>query len=1001
MADPKKYKIQAPDGRTISLEGDTPPTEQDIDAAFAAMPPAPKQGGKAISGTPLDLANAMPLIQKGIENAPNSEALLNSQKASEGMRAIAADQVLKGKHPAQIGETEEGIQEVLNLFDRNKKGKELGDVARDRGVPENIASIIGLAADVVTDPIQVEGAKQLKKGLDAIPADKAKHIVADSPSSVNFNLNPAKTVADYDSEIKKVQDELLQVGKGGEENPAELVSGSKPIKDVKVQAKDKVTALAERLEQLESEKVINEMSDFKNNRIRRTPDAMSLMTTYMEKRGQFGAAIARQVERASNTLDGLRAKWLSRFESTGDLNKVFSRLTPEEKTHLIAAKEGFEQVNSPKIEKIIKLMEMNEDEIADEAAKRGLMVQDSAGITKPFQKRTDYVPHFLLSPDGVMKNPSMLTDTINYHVKNGTFGSYDEGFQVWESYREALRGNFGSVLPKPNSKTKAFYEWLVKNGQAADEDGAYDLFKRHRERVQSPKFNNLEFARDLNIPFYDVDPIRVLTRHYSGAAKRFGEIDAFGRTGDIANKLVQGIASELGEKEAQNITRKLNLITGVERPSDLLEGASKVIRNLEAASKLGLAVVINATQSINTASVTGMLNTSRAFIEAFSKEGKDFAFKSGSILNEFTQAMYGVTEDSITGKMATEVLSKTGFSAMERNNRVIAAIAGKHFAEDMARKLIAGEGKTEAAVRAAKALRRMDIRPERVMANKGLMEEDLLQAARSTSTRTQFRARIQDSPEWAVHPVGKIVNQFKNFAENQWKFLREELVNEAKSGNFAPILRYAVLAPIAGDAQKRIKAIITGKEKLDIGDSWFQQYLDNAASVGAIGLLYDVIKSVQYQGGSWLGAMSPGVEDVGRLTSNGFQAVKPLIDRFMGEDEAMILNLKPLTRQVAEAMPVIGPRLVEGLKSEQEKKRAATQKVREAIENNADIKPILAILERKGIDTGKALKNAEKVLKKKGNETFDEKLQIEKARSKGDYLTAALLQLGFGDNVKK
>jgi antitoxin component HigA of HigAB toxin-antitoxin module len=992
-----KFTVTGPDGREIELEGDTPPSEQELDQIFKSAPAKtdkPAQSGKSLgAGTPLDLAPmAADLINKGVSNSEPLKEMrdIGLPIFTETMKRYESARVQGGEAlPAgPLGAAAEAVDNPEKLMEGIKKTagaiagkpedqKEFGDVLREKGVPEPLAALGGLAANMATDPLSYLGMGEGKAAIENLPVKATDAVIADTPSAIKFNLNPAKTIADYDSEISRIQDAL-----------------------VKAPSETEKTVLAEQLDNLNSEKVVNEMSDFKNNRIRRTPDAMSLMTTYIEQRGQFGAALARQIDRASNTLDGLRAKWLSRFDSQGDLNRIFARLDPEERVNLMAAKEGYQQATDPKLEKILEIMKTNDAEIAENAIKRGMTVNTSDGV-KPFAPRENYIPHFLLSPKQVLTGPQSLADAINYQVKIKTFKSYEEGFKVWESYREALTGSFEGVLPKPNAKTKDFYEWLVKNGQAPNEDQAWNLFRKFREKVQSPKFNNLEYAREINIPFYDVDPVRVLTRHYSGVAKRFGEIDAFGRNGEIANKLISGIAEEVGPKDAQNIMHKLNLITGAERPSELLQGPSRVIRNIEAASKLGLAVVVNATQSINTTAVTGFKNAAQSILEAFTKEGKDFAFKSGSIFNEFTQSMYGIGDHGITAKIASEVLDKTGFSSMERMNRVIAAVAGKHFAEDMSRQLVAGEGKTLGAVQAAKALRRMGIRPETVLANGGLADEDLMQAARSVVTRTQFRARIQDSPEWAIHPVGKVFNQFKNFTENQWKFLREELVNEAKSGNFAPILRYAVVSPAAGEAQKHIKGLITGKDPINLGDTMVERLIDDAASVGALGLLYDVIKSVQYKGPSWVGAMSSGIEDIGRTSSNVYQAVKPLIDHFMGEDEVQMLNLKPLTRQIAESIPVVGPRIVEAMKSPQEKKRAATQKLREAIESNADVRPLLKMMENKGIDTAKVLKNAESVILKKKHSGYKQELELQRAKAKGDYLTAALMQLGLHDSGKK
>lgn len=48
------YTVQAPDGRTVRLEGETPPTEADLDQVFAGLPAAPQQ--PAAQRTEADLA---------------------------------------------------------------------------------------------------------------------------------------------------------------------------------------------------------------------------------------------------------------------------------------------------------------------------------------------------------------------------------------------------------------------------------------------------------------------------------------------------------------------------------------------------------------------------------------------------------------------------------------------------------------------------------------------------------------------------------------------------------------------------------------------------------------------------------------------------------------------------------------------------------------------------------------------------------------------------------
>ncbi len=430
--------------------------------------------------------------------------------------------------------------------------------------------------------------------------------------------------------------------------------------------------------------------------------------------------------------------------------------------------------------------------------------------TRPFIARENYLPHYILDPvDVINTSGEALEESLKYSVKTGKFRDVNEARKVWEAYSEAARSAFKDIDVPVNSKTKAFFDWVVKTGDAEDVSQAAFNFKKHIQRARTPKFNSLETERSINIPFYDVSPERVLTRYYSGAAKRLSEIDHFGlkgEFGEVADTLINKISEEAGEQSAKDINEMMNLIVGNKLLTDAgIRNAVQMVRNLEAASKLTFAFVMNSTQLVNSASVIGLRNTIKGFADRFTSEGQEYAFKAGAVFNEYTQALYGVGGDDITAKFAKLVLEKlTPFQAIERNNRLVTALGAKHYVDDLARDLIQGQGKTVGAVNAARQLRKMDIRPERVLAEGKVLMDDYFKASGNITTRTQFRARAQDAPLWASSDWGKIVNQFKNFIENQWRFMREEILKEAQQGNLAPIARYSVLAPTVGKELEKL-----------------------------------------------------------------------------------------------------------------------------------------------------------------------------------------------------
>lgn len=933
----------------------------------------------------------------GIETgSPILPIISDIAKTSEGIRAgISKLGPIAG--PLQVGMEPERVPEagkriLQGLFGEPEEQPEFGTLAKEEGVPEKIAPIVGIGAELATDPLSILGAgeagaftKSAQSGSKELTKQVAKESLEAADTKIaqsGFDLTPEKTFDDFNKQIESKQNALVEIDKNPMLEQPE-----------KIAAKQKV---ANEMDDLKYEQVLNEMSDFKNDVTKRTiftkkPNELtSLVQTYISNRGQFGNALYRAAERASDTMDSMRAKWFTAFENRGNLPKVFSNLSKDQRSNFMAAMEGFEGVSDPVVKQLTDIAKANRAEIAGNAIKRGVQVKNANSSTsKFFSIKENHMPHYTIDPNQVLNDPNVVKESLDYSVRTGRFKDINEAQKIYDAYANATKNNVEGVDLKVTKDNEDFFNWLVKNKQAKDVPDAVKRFQFTQDEIKTPKSGSLESERIIDIPFYDTNPERVLTRYYSSVAKRFGEIDNFGRNNEIANNLIEGIRKEFGDKDAERVSNMVNMMTGSAKPSQMGATTAQVLRDIEAARKLSLAVFMNITQSGNTAAVTGINNASKALIQAFTKEGRDYAYKAGVLFSEAARSMYGVSDDLISGKIVNAVLNTTGFTEVEKTNRIISALAAKHFSQEQAMKYIASNGTNETA---ARALRNMGLHPDSILKRGSIAEKDMLTASRYITNRTQFRSRVLDSPEWANSPWGKVFNQFKNYSENQVKFIREELINEARQGNVAPIVRFAAVAPPIYAGAKAIKDAVRGKDRrLDTRTNW-EKGAEIAANMGMFGMYYDILQSMNFKGQGWVASMVPALDTIGKGGSAAFEALRPLGNRFLGQQEAKLLNLKPLTRFAAESVPIFGNRLKEAMKEPEDKQREASRSIREATERGQDVSPILdALREDKRVDVSKARKSAKTGLKRKATIARKE----ERATRETDDVKRALIKLGL------
>jgi hypothetical protein len=602
------------------------------------------------------------------------------------------------------------------------------------------------------------------------------------------------------------------------------VARLKPVKPIEI--------IREQVKGIIPEKQIPQETLKEVGRIKRTTlFDNSLVTSereYLRGQGSIGQRIVQLLD------DTINKKEIRAGSATADYLKVRKGMTPRELSNFVDVAEGRASPLNNRVENLVNFWRQRGNEIIDEGIALGMNVKrvkvpkgQVAEITL-LKPRKNHFPHFIISVDSP---PEIVNETLRAAVKRGDFKSLDAARRAWQGYVNYVNSG---------KRAEAIFQYLVDSGQVQNKAEAERVLNFFIRRSRQRRFGNLERAREVNLPFYDVNPDRVLPRYFSGAYHRLEEVKNLGLKDEVIKDLINQLRDVGGDY--RNAQLMFDRWSGRE-PEKLLFGAvspkfAQGLRSFQVVTKLGLAQIPNSTQSINTAFITGLRNLAIGIQKAVTREGKDFALRTGAVLD-------ATVEDAIqraiggSGKWARLFLKGIGFTATERINRIIAANAGRAYALEMTRKLI----NNPANKFARRALRELGLNPDLILKRGNLNFNEILLAAQKVVNKSQFRSGVLDLPLFFTSPEGKIVTQFKTFAFNQAKLIKDAILLEALRGNLKPLITAITLMPIIGEGVKDIKAILTGKTRDKTG---LARIAENMAAVGGLGILTDLYQSAIY-----------------------------------------------------------------------------------------------------------------------------------------------------------
>ena len=560
------------------------------------------------------------------------------------------------------------------------------------------------------------------------------------------------------------------------------------------------------------------------------------------------------------------------------MQQAIKKLSDEELARFADVAEGKIVADTPALQEVMNVWNSIRNDIATQAENLGLEIKLANGAKVPFTPRENFYPHFV--PEEVIDNVKARKDAFVRMVNEGYASSVAEAEQKFNQF-------------------------------------AYSKMAR--------RYGNLEKAREADFPIYEKDPRKVLYNYIDRAYRRLSDAKHLGSNDELAYELANRVGVEGGDM--QLVTQVLNRILGKENIDTFAQGVARNLMGFQTITKLDVgSAVVNLGQSISTALRTNVINTAKAIGDALGKnreEARMFAQQTGEILESSIRDFERLAGGE--NNLVSKYIRLIQFSRTETFNRIVAANAGKRYAEELAAKLLKNPN-DQAVIR---ELERLKLNPQAILDNGGLLEDDALRAGYQVSEDTQFRVDKQTLPLWWSSPSGRVLSQYKTFTYKQTVFLAEtvkRVAKEIRQGNIKPLANFlitvGVVAPVVGEVINNIKSLVRG-QIYGQDQEPLERYLNDVFSTFSLGLLSDVGTLVTGKYGT-KGTAGVFAGPTGSDVLGGIEAIQSLFnDRatLSGMDE-VAARTKPLLRFGISKIPFVGRPLVSNvdfLKSETQK----------------------------------------------------------------------------------
>lgn len=421
-------------------------------------------------------------------------------------------------------------------------------------------------------------------------------------------------------------------------------------------------------------------------------------------------------------------------------------------------------------------------------------------------------------------------------------------------------------LAKRYGEPAAERMWLELNKTGLSKFGSFD-WNRTRKGSLQDKIND-KFG-----DVYETNFFSNVHAYLSQGHRRFEYGRRFGLDGALRDDVVQAVRAQSGEGAGAISAAIIDTAMGQDYFSQHLRQLARIATSGQITSKLGLAVIPNMSQTANSAIFGNFRNLQKGARFAMSKENKEHVQAVLAIFDETSTIMGQAGQTAKVGAtragqqpgakvadtleaMASGTLRYSGFTVTESTNKILGAGTGRAVFRDILFGMDAGRLRGtnwDAGLRQMDALgfspgdTKRIIEKMRVEGPEWLDTGEFIaleaRAMYKAAQVTQFLPGTLRRPQLWTHPLGRVASQFKSFALNHSRFMKDQVWAEAVAGNLRPMAYTASIYPIAGEIVGDLKSIARLKDRDKHG---LGRVVDNMTMLGGMGLFGDVFTAASW-----------------------------------------------------------------------------------------------------------------------------------------------------------
>ncbi len=493
----------------------------------------------------------------------------------------------------------------------------------------------------------------------------------------------------------------------------------------------------------------------------------------------------------------LMAKWF-------DIKKA-NNLSKTEVRDAWLVKEGKKTSNNPRVLRAVQQLTGLMNEIRRMAADKGINLNDYDTDGQRLQ-----IPY-----SEIADNPNYMPHIFDYHEKIRLTDPRTGEEQVF-----TLKQLLGENTLADIKKDRIISAIAADRGISRQEVENWIENKKRK----TPLAANMERARTADLPFYRMDE-GALLKYFAGVGEVFARTEQFGQDMEKLDALIKQIPDARYRKNVKNI------MTDSLAPAPWSEGASRFYSFMTTAaviSKMTFSPIKVPYHLIHTGLV---LEQFRPMLKALVQAPFNFAEmrQRGIFSGALADGVNAQVNMELASKMrlSHEVLKRTGFNWLYQFDRIVAAQTSRNWMEDYALPQLIRKAKRSAHIREqlGESLLLTDKQIDDAIQRGRWTEDDFKHAAAAFTNRVMFtsdptempyvsRMRAPEYPMIDNFAIAvRVAFALKSFMFKTSMLLKRSVFDEAKKGNFKPMILFMLAYPAAGAALR----LTSGAVKAAVG----------------------------------------------------------------------------------------------------------------------------------------------------------------------------------------